>query len=70
MHIQPVNGLDEPMYWHNGGTGGYNSFMGFTKKHKTGVLMLANGPLQEELATELLKALHEKDAAADHKTGG
>ena len=62
LHIQTVNGLDEPMYWHNGGTGGYHSFMGFTKKHRTGVVMLANGPLPEEIGAEILKALRQADA--------
>lgn len=70
VHILTVDGLEEPMYWHNGGTGGYHSFMGFTRKHRTGVIMLANGPLPEEIAREVLKALQEKRGAPDGKNSG
>ena len=28
--------------WHNGGTGGYRSFCGFDRKHKTAVVLLSN----------------------------
>ncbi len=30
------------LYWHNGGTGGYVSFVGFDKKHQVGVVILSN----------------------------
>jgi len=30
------------MIWHNGGTGGYHSFIGFDKKKRRGVVVLAN----------------------------
>lgn len=30
------------LYWHNGGTGGYSSYLAFSKKSKTGVIFLAN----------------------------
>jgi CubicO group peptidase (beta-lactamase class C family) len=30
------------LHWHNGGTGGYVSFIGFDKKHQTGVVVLSN----------------------------
>jgi CubicO group peptidase (beta-lactamase class C family) len=30
------------LHWHNGGTGGYVSFVGFDKKHQTGVVVLSN----------------------------
>jgi D-alanyl-D-alanine-carboxypeptidase/D-alanyl-D-alanine-endopeptidase len=32
----------EQIVWHNGGTGGYHSFMGFDPKTKTGVVVLSN----------------------------
>jgi CubicO group peptidase (beta-lactamase class C family) len=33
------------LYWHNGGTGGFSSFVGFVKEWKLGVVVLANaGP--------------------------
>jgi serine-type D-Ala-D-Ala carboxypeptidase/endopeptidase len=30
------------LYWHNGGTGGYTSFIGFDKTKQTGVVILSN----------------------------
>ena len=33
------------LYWHNGGTAGYSSFLGFNKAKKTAVVVLSNtGP--------------------------
>ena len=39
-HILKKSNAD--IVWHNGGTGGYHSFVGFDKKHKIGVVVLAN----------------------------
>jgi CubicO group peptidase (beta-lactamase class C family) len=39
--IQPGAG-DQIVHWHNGGTGGYVSFMGFDKSAKLGVVILSN----------------------------
>jgi len=33
---------DKQIIWHNGGTGGYRSFMGFDPKSKVGVVLLSN----------------------------
>ncbi len=33
------------LYWHNGGTGGYRSFIGFCPETKTGVVVLSNSAL-------------------------
>lgn len=33
---------DDEMVWHNGGTGGYRSFVGFLPRAKTGVVVLSN----------------------------
>jgi CubicO group peptidase (beta-lactamase class C family) len=33
---------DKPVLWHNGGTGGYASFMAFIPETKQGVILLAN----------------------------
>ena len=33
---------DPPVYWHNGGTGGFRSFVGFCPAKKTGVVVLSN----------------------------
>jgi CubicO group peptidase (beta-lactamase class C family) len=34
--------FDSEMIWHNGGTGGYHSFIGFDKKNRKGVVVLSN----------------------------
>jgi CubicO group peptidase (beta-lactamase class C family) len=39
-HIFTRNGDD--LIWHNGGTGGYRSFIGFSPKTKVGVVVLSN----------------------------
>jgi serine-type D-Ala-D-Ala carboxypeptidase/endopeptidase len=39
-HIYTVNGKE--IVWHNGGTGGYRSFMGFDPKARIGVVALSN----------------------------
>ncbi|HXW62346.1 MAG TPA: serine hydrolase [Candidatus Acidoferrales bacterium] len=39
-HIYTVNGKE--IVWHNGGTGGYRSFMGFDPKTRIGVVALSN----------------------------
>ncbi len=39
-HIYTVNGKE--IVWHNGGTGGYRSFMGFDPKARIGVAALSN----------------------------
>lgn len=40
-HILSVRGRRE-IAWHNGGTGGYGSFLGFDPKARTGVVVLSN----------------------------
>lgn len=42
-HVLSRNGNE--ITWHNGGTGGYRSFIGFDKKRKKGVVVLANASL-------------------------
>lgn len=37
----PPNG--RPFIWHNGGTGGYRSFIGFTADRRAGIVVLTNG---------------------------
>jgi serine-type D-Ala-D-Ala carboxypeptidase/endopeptidase len=39
-HIWTINGKE--IIWHNGGTGGYRSFMGFDPKTRIGVVALSN----------------------------
>lgn len=49
---------DEPVIWHNGGTGGYRSFVGFCKKRKLGVVVLANSSTDVDVtALRILKAM-------------
>ena len=45
------NATDGEIIWHNGGTGGYRSFMGFNPKTQKGVVILSNST--EEIPTEL-----------------
>jgi CubicO group peptidase (beta-lactamase class C family) len=43
------------VYWHNGGTGGYRSFIGFNPQKQRGVVVLANSPYSvDNLAMHLL----------------
>jgi len=43
-HVSPApDGTD--VYWHNGGTGGFRSFIGMSRAHGTGVIVLANKAL-------------------------
>lgn len=49
---------DEPVIWHNGGTGGYRSFAGFCKQRKLGVVVLGNSATDVDLtAFRILKAM-------------
>jgi serine-type D-Ala-D-Ala carboxypeptidase/endopeptidase len=43
-HILSPRGVD--IVWHNGGTGGYRSFMGFNAKERRGVVALSNTSTQ------------------------
>jgi CubicO group peptidase (beta-lactamase class C family) len=53
----PPNG--SPFTWHNGGTGGYRSFIGFTTDGKAGIIVLTNGADQspDPLAVAALQRL-------------
>lgn len=63
-HFDRRDEFDTPpedwLLWHNGGTGGYASYMAFSLKHKTGVVLLANSECRpdgtgRELVNELMK---------------
>ena len=43
---------DDPILWHNGGTGGYSSYLAIRPEHGTGVVILATTTAAQEL-TEL-----------------
>jgi serine-type D-Ala-D-Ala carboxypeptidase/endopeptidase len=40
--ISKLNRSQSSIYWHNGMTGGYQSFVGFVKENHTGVVVLSN----------------------------
>ena len=50
--------LQQTMIWHNGGTGGFRSFIGFTADSRFGVLVLSNSSEGvDDFAIELLRDL-------------
>jgi D-alanyl-D-alanine-carboxypeptidase/D-alanyl-D-alanine-endopeptidase len=47
---------DPPIIWHNGGTGGYRSFIGFEPREKRGIVVLVNTVQSPDgLAMKLLR---------------
>lgn len=53
--------LKETMIWHNGGTGGFRSFLGFTEDGQIGVVVLSNSAEQVDgLGIALLRDLNGK----------
>jgi len=51
---------DSEIIWHNGGTGGYRSFIGFDKKSGTGVVVLSNtGYGCDDIGLHILNAKYE-----------
>jgi serine-type D-Ala-D-Ala carboxypeptidase/endopeptidase len=60
-HMEQVTGANEPVLWHNGGTGGYRSYLAFSREKQAGVLVLANSsePDPDLLGKEILAALLE-----------
>lgn len=49
--------MGKEVVWHNGGTGGYRSFIGFNKEKQTGIVVLSNSTGSvDELAVSLLFA--------------
>lgn len=57
-HIFHVD--EDTIVWHNGGTGGYRSFMGFIKETKTGVVVLSNSANSvDQIGIKTIKLLHD-----------
>jgi len=55
-HQQKMSGID--CYWHNGGTGGSSSYMGFIPDRNLAVVVLSNAAEHVDAAAEeILKAL-------------
>ncbi len=49
---------NQEIIWHNGGTGGFRSFLGFNKETKTGIVILSNSANDvDKLAIDILKTL-------------
>lgn len=56
-HISPLRDCQR-VFWHNGGTGGYRSFIGFVKETKIGVVVLSNSANSvDEIGMLILKLL-------------
>ena len=50
--------MGQTVIWHNGGTGGFRSFLGFTEDRRFGVVVLANALASvDPLGTRLLRAI-------------
>lgn len=45
---------DSDIYWHNGRTGGYSSFWGFNTANNKGMVLLANGRINQDIIGEYL----------------
>ena len=61
MHIglgwHTVGPDSAPLWWHNGGTGGYHSFIGFDPKRRAGVVVLSNSTESiDDLGLHVLRA--------------
>jgi CubicO group peptidase (beta-lactamase class C family) len=62
IHIQNQR-LKQELIWHNGGTGGFRSFLGFTADSRSGVLVLSNSTEDvDDLAIDLLRELAKAPA--------
>jgi hypothetical protein len=49
------------LVWHNGGTGGYRSFVGFTPETEAAVVVLANSAKSvDSVGVEILKLLNRE----------
>jgi hypothetical protein len=57
------SGISQNIIWHNGGTGGFRTYLGFTEDRQFGVFVLSNTAISvDALAEEILKALVREDA--------
>ncbi|HUD99698.1 MAG TPA: serine hydrolase [Bryobacteraceae bacterium] len=59
---------DEQIYWHNGGTAGYRSFVGFNPAKKEGVVVLCNAFLDnDDLGRHILEPRYPITTYREHK---
>jgi len=57
--ISRVNTEQEQLVWHNGGTGGFSSFVGFKPGNRKAIIVLSNCAIEvDELAIELLQSMN------------
>ena len=62
---------DPPIVWHNGGTGGYHSFVGFEPRGRRGIVVLANSAASVDgLAFGLLRGESKPATATTAATPG
>jgi CubicO group peptidase (beta-lactamase class C family) len=55
--------ISQNIIWHNGGTGGFRTYLGFTEDRQFGVFVLSNTAISvDALAEGILKALVREDA--------
>ena len=62
--------VGQTVIWHNGGTGGFRSFLGFTEDRRFGVVVLANALASvDPLGARLLRAIGDDGGSAHGATG-
>ena len=55
-HVRDIEGED--IFWHNGGTGGFRSFLAFDKEKKRAVVVLSNSSISvDALGMALAKSV-------------
>jgi serine-type D-Ala-D-Ala carboxypeptidase/endopeptidase len=60
--IMKLPKTDQEVIWHNGGTGGYRSFVGFVKATKTAVVVLSNSDASvDAIGLDVLGLLNAKE---------
>ncbi len=59
--VMKLPGTDREVVWHNGGTGGYRSYVGLVKATKTAVIVLSNSDgAVDPIGFEVLRLLNPK----------
>ena len=57
-HVRHLNEYDLDVIWHNGGTGGYSSYIGFVDNYEIGVVVLSNSTSSvDEIGLRILEML-------------
>ncbi len=65
-----LSGTPHIMTWHNGGTGGYCSFLGFVRETRTGVIVLSNSTNSvDALGARILADCNKIDTAEQSRNG-